>query len=348
MADTRGPQLEAVLITLLVLSFLTVIARCYTRIVLVKIFSIEDWLAVVTFVLYLAYTTSFLIAVQHGLGSHTWDVPLEERAKAIMWRWIAVTFYITVSGLTKLIVCLFLTRVCIRQRWQKITLWLIMSVVCLYSAFYAILNINSCHPIQHEWERYAVEEVKKVDSQCNSPLLGTIPTYIAALLNVLIDWTLAILPATVLYNLKMQKRLKVTTYIVLALGSIASIATIVRLPYAKDFLVSDDYLYKFTDLGIWSTVEIGVALSASSLATLKPLFRMLRVFSSTHVSESAASGGMKYGMQRGRHSMPMMNLSGSDRRSHYAMVKITSDGKFSKTDTDFIGVQKEVSITQIV
>ncbi len=61
----------------------------------------------------------------------------------------------------------------------------------------------------------------------------------------------------------------------------ASIATIVRIPYAKGILDNPDYLYTFTDLGIWSTVEIGVALTASSLATLKPLMRKMNLFSSS-------------------------------------------------------------------
>ncbi len=34
----------------------------------------------------------------------------------------------------------------------------------------------------------------------------------------------------------------------------------------------------------WSTVEIGLGLTASSLATLTPLFRKIRVFKRTHLS----------------------------------------------------------------
>lgn len=92
-----------------------------------------------------------------------------------------------------------------------------MAVIGVYSLFYAILNINSCHPIEHEWLRYGVEPTDK--THCNDKLLGTIPTYIAAFLNVLVDWILAIVPATVLWNLKMERKLKITTYAVLAIGS---------------------------------------------------------------------------------------------------------------------------------
>lgn len=55
-----------------------------------------------------------------------------------------------------------------------------------------------------------------------------------------------------------------------------------RIPYAKQILSNPDYLYNFTDLAIWSTVEIGLGLSASSLATLKPLFRQVKKLASTY------------------------------------------------------------------
>lgn len=134
-----------------------------------------------------------------------------------MWRWIAITFYILISGLTKLIVGIFLTRVCTRQRWQNITLWVMMGIVAVYSVFYAVLNINSCHPIEHVYLRYGVEPTDL--SHCNSVLLGKIPTYIAAFLNVVVDWALAIIPATVLWSLKLERKLKISIQIVLAIGS---------------------------------------------------------------------------------------------------------------------------------
>jgi hypothetical protein len=61
----------------------------------------------------------------------------------------------------------------------------------------------------------------------------------------------------------------------------ASIASIVRIPYAYGILDNPDHLYTFQPIAAWSTVEIGVALTASSLATLTPLFRKIKIFGST-------------------------------------------------------------------
>lgn len=45
-----GPLLVAVTSSLLVLATISVAARCYNQIVLLKRFQIEDWLAVITWV----------------------------------------------------------------------------------------------------------------------------------------------------------------------------------------------------------------------------------------------------------------------------------------------------------
>lgn len=67
----------------------------------------------------------------------------------------------------------------------------------------------------------------------------------------------------------------------------ASIATLVRVPYAKELVSQADYLYKFVPLATWSTIEVGTALTASSLATLKPLFRKFGgIFTTTNDASS--------------------------------------------------------------
>lgn len=60
-------------------------------------------------------------------------------------------------------------------------------------------------------------------------------------------------------------------------------AAIVRLPYTNRLLMNPDYLYNFTDFAIWSAVEIGLALSASSLGTLRPLLRKLKILSDAEI-----------------------------------------------------------------
>lgn len=55
----------------------------------------------------------------------------------------------------------------------------------------------------------------------------------------------------------------------------AIVATIARFPYVQD-LATLDSLFISTNLAIWSHIEIGVALIASSAATIRPLLAKLK------------------------------------------------------------------------
>jgi len=66
----------------------------------------------------------------------------------------------------------------------------------------------------------------------------------------------------------------------------ASIAVTVRLAYVMDFR-NPDFLYATVDVAIWSDIEQGLAITAGSLATLRPLYRKL--FSSSVGSSEPGS-----------------------------------------------------------
>lgn len=54
----------------------------------------------------------------------------------------------------------------------------------------------------------------------------------------------------------------------------ASVAVVVRLAYVMDFK-NDDFLWATVDIAIWSDIEQGLAITAGSLATLRPLYRQV-------------------------------------------------------------------------
>lgn len=60
---------------------------------------------------------------------------------------------------------------------------------------------------------------------------------------------------------------------ILAFAAIGSTATIVRMFYIHTLTNGPDFLYATTDVAIWSTVEPGIGITASSVATLRPLIR---------------------------------------------------------------------------
>ncbi|KAH8657417.1 hypothetical protein BGZ60DRAFT_567181 [Tricladium varicosporioides] len=337
-AENRGPELAAVIIFLLAFALTTVGLRCYTMGFLMKRFFAEDWLSVVTLIFYIAYSIFALISIHFGLGQHVTAVPIEQHPKALLFKWLGQVFYVVVAVLVKFVVGILLLRICSHQKWQRITIYILLAVVGLFNAFYIFIVIFQCRPIEFYWFRYQTDS--PVSGQCSHTKLATIPTYISLVLNVLSDFTLALLPISFVWHLKMEVRTKVSVVVVLALGSIASLATIARIPYAKQLLSNPDYLYNFTDLAIWSTVEIGLGFAASSLATLKPLFRKLKILTT---SRNATTSLKQTGQSSTLHSRKLstMSLKLQNRSRNFTELADSQEGESGIVKTTHWSVRPE-------
>lgn len=283
----RGPEMAIISIVVTVLTVIAVSLRCYTMVAILKRFMVEDWLAVVTCLFQVAFCTFVLLGVSHGLGAHVEHVPVDQRPKALVWKWAGQVAYIVVSTMVKFVVGIFLLRLCVNNGWQRITIWVLLILVGLFNAFYVFIAIFQCQPVAFYWWRYTTNP--PVTGKCNGHALATIPTYIAVLLGIAGDLILALLPITLIKKARLDKKTKISVVCVLSLGSLASVATIARIPYAQQLLSNPDYLYNFTDLAIWSIVECGIAITASSLATLRPLFVKLSILASNHFTSQFTS-----------------------------------------------------------
>ncbi|EHK99995.1 hypothetical protein M7I_4078 [Glarea lozoyensis 74030] len=169
-------------------------------------------------------------------------------------------------------------RICVDRR-QKLAIWIIITTTVVFTVFYFFLVVFQCSPVPYFWTQYLGEK-----GTCVPANWITDSTYAHSAISAVSDWTLGIIPVFFLWNLEMNPRTKISVGIILSLGAIGSTATIVRIPYIKQ-LAQSDFLWSTTDVAIWSTVEPGIGLTASAMATLRPLFRTFfarsRLFGST-------------------------------------------------------------------
>ncbi|GAP87406.2 putative integral membrane protein [Rosellinia necatrix] len=184
-------------------------------------------------------------------------------------RWAGEITYVATGISLKLTVGIFLLRICSRK-WHKITIYTVLVVCVGFNTFYIFMAAFQCRPVEYFWERYTNNAMA---GSCFPGRLVTGLTYAACSINAVGDWILGLLPIVLVRDLNLVKRQKISVAVILALGAVASTATIVRLFYVWQLAHDDDTLYKFTDLAIWSTVENGLGLTASSIATLRPLFK---------------------------------------------------------------------------
>lgn len=90
----RGHEMLGTVGLFVALSTITVAMRTYCRIALVKNFGLDDWLAVVSWALFMLYSAFAILGVHHGTGQHAWNLPQEVlpvglKVQKFKSRWVA-------------------------------------------------------------------------------------------------------------------------------------------------------------------------------------------------------------------------------------------------------------------
>jgi len=144
-----------------------------------------------------------------------------------------------------------------------------------------------------------------IEGKCvsNKAILGV--AYEQGVVTTSTDWIFAILPITILWNSKMDRRTKSVCVFVLSLGAFGSLCSIVRFRYINGLSISPDFFWNAANISIWSTIELGTGIVAASLATLRPLFK--RLFYGARHRVAYAAGHAK------RYSQAFMNRRSSSK-----------------------------------
>ncbi|ELQ42246.1 hypothetical protein OOU_Y34scaffold00221g1, partial [Pyricularia oryzae Y34] len=98
-------------------------------------------------------------------------------------------------------------------------------------------------------------------------------SYFNSAISILTDMILALLPVPMLWRVQMNRRVKASVAGILSLGLFTVAAAFVKVYYIADWGKLGDPLWESTDITIWYTTEISVAIVAGSIPCLKPMFK---------------------------------------------------------------------------
>ncbi|KAL2837940.1 hypothetical protein BJY01DRAFT_258195 [Aspergillus pseudoustus] len=269
--NSHGSQLAAVVICFLVFTVTTVALRCYVRVRLTGGFGGDDALSVASLIVFVLGSACLLAGIGIGGFGHRWmDIPQPTLVQALKLFFIYEATYVIATCLVKLSIGLFLLRFTVERKYTW-TLYIILAILLCFSIFLLFFAIFQCKPVSAFWGN---------PGTCNRT--GTVKvTYAHSAIISASDWALVILPIFIVSHLNLGFRTKVYVGIILTLGSCASIATLTRFAYIHDLIDPSNLLFNM-GLIITSHFEIGLALTASSAATLRPLLVRLRGVLASH------------------------------------------------------------------
>ncbi|KAF2159730.1 hypothetical protein M409DRAFT_70796 [Zasmidium cellare ATCC 36951] len=323
----RGPQVMGVFLLFLGLSSIATVLRIYCRVSLLKSFRSEDWLAVLAWAFFVCHAAFAINGVFHGTGQHFADIhPQSEIVLGLKWWWLCEPLYVLSNMAIKASIAIMLLRLMVAT-WHRIVIYAVLIVTELFSTAFFFLFIFQCTPSSYFWMRLAGAKGSCLNT---SVIVNGVYAYSSIL--CVGDWIFSFLPFWIVWKLELvSKKEKVMVGIILAMSAIASIATIARIPYIHTLSDQADFLYATADVAIWSCCETGLAITACSSATLRPLFRHL--LDRTRLSSSRTSRGLADFPP----ASPMPNGSRHTRLDSEEPVQLSYIHHTSKSDhtTDF-------------
>ncbi|RAH81676.1 integral membrane family protein [Aspergillus japonicus CBS 114.51] len=264
--DNQGPRILAATSIVTAGAAITVLARMYVRIFLIRNVGLDDYTMLLTMILSLCGWGIIIPEVIYGAGRHTAYVE-KTATKAMHLNFATQAIYMWAIGLVKISIGLFLLRFAPRKGY-RIFIWVVIALMLIYTTICFFTLIFQCHDMRSIWDF-------SVKSKCFAPIQLLKLSYTNTALNILTDLIFAILPIFMLRHLQVNKRTKASLICILGLGIFACAAAIVKLTVLPNYGRTGDFLWDYSTLTIWVVVESNMGIVAGSLPTLKPLFKQV-------------------------------------------------------------------------
>ncbi|PWY83873.1 P-type ATPase [Aspergillus sclerotioniger CBS 115572] len=285
-------------------SIMAVALRTFVRVYTVRAFGWDDALMVIALALFIALDACWMVASKRGVGHKNEDfTDIHTMEQALLWWWLCQMLYSWSAAITKTSISIALLRLAV-HKVHRMVLWTVTGLVIVAGVMIWLVFLAGCQPVSYFWSHVTPNH----HGTCMPRQILLDIGYLYSFLIVFSDITLGIMPAVLIWHLQMNRRTKIALAGVLSLGALESVAVIIRIPYLHTYH-DPNLLYATYQIDFWSIIEIGIGITAGSLATLRPLF--IWVFDTR-----SHYGGNSRGKKRSEQPLPLSNLSMDTERLH--------------------------------
>ncbi|KAL2828613.1 hypothetical protein BJY01DRAFT_255294 [Aspergillus pseudoustus] len=271
--EGRGSIIVNLSIAFLALSWTTIALRLYVRVRLKRSFGTDDCFLIAALLLASASFIILLYEPECHMKKDLTSLTPHQLGDSFKCFFVSQVFYVVATGTVKISFCLTLYRFFI-ARWEQWLLRFLVFASCTITIFYSFWLAFFCRPTHFFWDR----TVNPRGGSCMP-----IPTfergiYAHALIILLMDITLAVLPIFIVKGLRMDWKSKASVVGILAIGGIvATVARIAIVPRLTNNATFKGFLDIAADFMIWSMVEVGTSIVAISATALRPLAEKLGI-----------------------------------------------------------------------
>ncbi|EEH05290.1 integral membrane protein [Histoplasma capsulatum G186AR] len=219
-----------------------------------------------------------------------------------------MVIYGPAAFLTKASILLILTRVFAPYRKTVRFIYVYFGVLLAYYVPAIIVKIRICMPISHFWMGQA----------SNGSCLDERAIILAdAIISVVSDLTILVLPLLLTHSLQMSLKKKIRVIGILGAGGLACASSIVRLVLIVQKGNAKDQTYVFMQINLWGNAEVSIGIICACLPSLAALLNRV---SNEYMSRN---GSRSYDCE----------LAGTDTLTG-SSSKIGSQGSFNDAGSD--------------
>ncbi|KAH7317197.1 hypothetical protein BKA65DRAFT_439165, partial [Rhexocercosporidium sp. MPI-PUGE-AT-0058] len=246
--------------TMLGLATVTVAARFYTRLVIIKQLGADDWAVAVSWLFTLGVGITAIVATKYGLGRHTSTLDPETFAGFLQCLYALIIIYNFALGAVKASFLLQYRRVFGVSR-MLLLCNIGLGIVVLWSLLQVFLTAFFCSPPSGFW-----------DITGKSKCLPELPFwYMNAAVNIFTDLMILILPLPALSKLKLGRTQKYVLTGLFSLGFFTCAISIIRIQTLKSAATSRDPTWENVAAACYSIAETTCGTICISVPTLRPL-----------------------------------------------------------------------------
>ncbi|PYH91745.1 hypothetical protein BO71DRAFT_39935 [Aspergillus ellipticus CBS 707.79] len=267
-----APSVAGSVIMLTCLALITYGLRVYCRVTR-KSWSVEDWIMTVALMPFAVLVAGCAGGAFNGIGIHQWrfKVPGQEQYYISGQKFFLIfeVGYCSAIIPIKLSISWMLIRVAERRKAYLYGQYLVISMFAVMNVIALIFILINCIPVNAAWDT-------NVKGHCQPSYVLADVYYACTAVNILTDWVTAIMPVPLLWNVQINRNTKISIVGLMGLGILASLSACVRLKYTVALTSQSDYLYGVANVVIWGFAENAIGMIVGNIATLRPLFHILR------------------------------------------------------------------------
>ncbi|KAI9806949.1 MAG: hypothetical protein M1833_002607 [Piccolia ochrophora] len=238
-----------------------------------------------------------LLQIKYGLGTHMWDIPIATFSPTYLRLQLSSVFiYMLAILFVKLAVLQLYLRIS-GGKTYRLCVWLIIAATIAYTIGSAVAHFATCEP-------FAKNFYPMMEGTCFNKSKMALAR---AVLNVVNDIIILLLPVPILHKLQLPKGQKLALVAVFSTGVFVCVVTVVRLTHYVRLLGSKDLTWDTVNAFTWCIVEVDVGIICACMATLRPLLR--RFLPSLMGSSGAPKDSHPSGIS-GSGSRPGLDVSG--------------------------------------